>query len=209
MAAIDKTYTNSFKKYKDYLNWAKDKVFICPNGQKLYPINYIYDFWKKEDFEGGKWHPIMNTSTSIDYFLIKNCPFDFVQEQLKDAYGEDYYNNIKNGTSKYDIFSKEGKYGTHFKMIASPQYKKLNKPFSPTHWHVQLREPEGFSLWYNEDMNKWIWDAELGDGHSNTCSKCKTIKSVKRHIRKWKLPKGTIVEVFSRHIGIGYKFRIK
>lgn len=207
MAGIDKTYTNSYKEYTELKEWAKDKVYTCPNGIKLYPKYSIYDFWKEEDFK-DKELPIMNTSCSMDYFLIKYCPLQFIQDRMKAVYDEDYYNSIKNSTSEYDTFTKEGKYGKHCKVIKKPDVM-TKTPIGYKKWFIQLWEPDDYKyIWYNGDKNIWIWSNELGIGESNTCRRFKSIKSVIRNICKWKLPIGTIVKVYSRYVGIDWEFKV-
>ena len=206
MAAIDKTYTKSYKNYKSLIEWAKDITFTCPNGMKLKPINDVYKCWKEEDFNTEL--PVMNTGHSMDYFLIKYCPLKFVQNRMKEVYDEEFYESVKKGTSEYDTFSKEGKYGVKCKCIKRPDIT-TNRPWGQKEWFVQLNEPNEYNfLWYNEKYDNWVWPYELGYSHGNTCWKFKTIKSLIRHIRKWKLPKGTIVRATSRYVGIDWEFKV-
>lgn len=210
MAGIDKTYTDSYTDYVALKNWARGRFFTCPNGQKLYPYDYIYDWFGAASFNNGP-VPVMNTSREIDYFLIKECPLEFVQNQMKLVYSNEYYDSIKNGTSEWDKFTKEGKVSTHFKIVKYPWYGKCNRwvrmwhtithtLYYPCVW-IECSHPE-IDLNYDEESNKWIWQYELGHWNSNVCHrKIKTIKAVMRHIRNWQLPKGTVVKVSGRYVG--------
>lgn len=206
MATIDKTYTNKWEEYCEYRDWAMGQKFVCPNGDIIRPIDYLYR-WNKEDFDGEKYLPIMNTPLSLDYFLIKHCPIRFVRNRMLDVHGEDDFDAMLNGTSEYDTFSKEGKYGTRFRMTKHPIDMKANRPCGRKSWFVQLRG-EGRYCQYDEDKNRWTWDDELRSGSGGNTAHIRTIKALKRHMRKWKLPKGTIVDVRGRYIGDNYEFLI-
>lgn len=42
MAAIDKTYTNKWEEYCEYRDWAMGQKFVCPNGDIIRPIDYLF-----------------------------------------------------------------------------------------------------------------------------------------------------------------------
>ena len=206
MAGIDKTYTSSWLEYQALVDWARKTVFICPDGTKLRPIDYIYRYWKEENFNGNE-IPVMNTSNVCDYFLIKYCPLGFVQERMSEVYSAEYIQSIKDGVSAFDTFSKEGKYGIKYRLIKQPKKpNRCNRTLG--YWFVQLLSP---FIHYCEAENRWIWPDELTETRgwvSNTCHKFKTRRAIERHIRKWKLPKGTIVEVSGGYVGEEYEYLI-
>lgn len=204
MAGIDKTYTKSYDDYKKLVEWAKKTVFTCPNGVKLHAIDYIY-YWSESDFNSEI--PVLNTSNAFDYFLIKYCPFDFVQERMQYVYSKEFYDSVKNGTSEYDTFTKEGKYGKHCKIIKRPNYM-TKTPLGQDKWFIQPIYEAGEDLWYDEDNDTWLWSYELGEATTNVCWKYKSLKSVIRHILKWKLPIGTILTLHSRYVGIDWIIKI-
>lgn len=214
MAGIDKTYTSSWEEYQELINWAKNTQFNCPNGIIINPINYIYER-NKESFNGRE-IPVINSSQSLDYFLIKYCPIQFVQDRMKEVYDDEYYNSIKNGTSEYDTFIRPES-GTKIKMIKDSKFhnrkffsfynNRFNKKLVYINIEVQYNNE---SLWYNEDFDTFILNNELGYWTCNSADiKCKSIKAVVRKIKKWKLPKGAIVTVFGRYIGESWKFLVK
>lgn len=206
MAAIDKTYTNSWDEYQSLIKWANENTFTCPDGTKLKVSGSIYNHWTKEDF-GEISRPVMNTSYVTDYYLIKYCPLTFVQDRMSEVYSPEYIESIKNGTSAFDTFTKEGKYGTKCRLIKQPK-KHARSNRTRHHWFVQLEEPkEYWFIDYCEDDNRWVWKDELtaeSGWTSNTCHRFKTRKALERHICKWKLPKGTKVIAHGRYVGEEY-----
>ena len=63
---------------------------------------------------------------------------------------------------------------------------------------------------YHKDHNSWDFADEFvnSDGASSTCVQFKTIKAIKRAMRKWKLPIGTIVRCTGRYMADTYEFKI-
>lgn len=215
MAGIDKTYINDWNLYLDFIKWAKEYgKFVNPDGSVCNIMKSVYNWWTKEDFdnalERGTTIPILNTDMVTDYYLIKYCPFKFVQDRLLDVYSEKYINDIKNGVSKWDNFSKDELCGTHCKAIQIPKYEKckVNRPYKGV-WWIQLDTPKAYSyLDYDHAADVWCWPTELHscvNGCSNTAH-VNTIKALKRKIRKWKLPKGTIVRALGYFVEEEWKF---
>ena len=198
MAAIDKTYTKSWEEYKQAIEWAENTVFECPNGQIIRPINYCYGGAEEKDFDGTQEFVIMNSSYELDYFLIKYCPLKVIQDRMKEVYSEEYYDSIKNGTSEFDTFTKEGKISTRVKVVKRCRSKKTTykwRGHKEMYW-IWVDHPT-IKCWYSEEYNHWIWYGELGVWESNVAKKCRSLKAAIRHIRKWQLPKGATVTVQS------------
>lgn len=86
MAAIYKTYTDSYSDYKEFKTWADRQTLTFFNGHKVCIGNWVWDY-EKEDFDGGE-RPIMNTPTWLDIYLIQNCKSVFVLNRMKTVYGE-------------------------------------------------------------------------------------------------------------------------
>ena len=80
MAGIDKTYVKTWQEYQDLVNWLEQNQFKCPNGDIIEIPHYG---WSKEDFDGERERPVLNTTQEEDYFLIKYCPLQFVQDRMK------------------------------------------------------------------------------------------------------------------------------
>lgn len=103
MAAIDKIYVNSFEKYKLFKDWCmtqpklKDKY-----GKETSLIDYVFKYTEWTD---GAVLPVCNNPYYIDAYLIRNCPFDFIQKELMLSYGKWSQEDIKEA---YDIVMKRG-----------------------------------------------------------------------------------------------------
>jgi len=214
MAGIDKTYTSSWEEYQEVIKWAREHEFTCPNGIIVKPINSCYDL-KEEYFNGEDELPIMNTSNTTDYFLIKYCPLKIIQERMMEVYDEEYIEAIKNGTSKYDTFVRPEP-GTKLKIIKDSKYHN-RKPFSILNYYgkrvtyvtIEVRYNDEL-LWYNDEFDIFTFSHELGNRYNSGADlKLKSLKAIMRRIRKWKLPKGCIVDVRGRYVGEDWKFLIK
>ena len=54
MAAIDKCYVDNYSDYQQFKEWAKDKSFVTPRGNKICISDYIFDLEKFCSFEGNR-----------------------------------------------------------------------------------------------------------------------------------------------------------
>lgn len=130
MAAIDKTYISDWNVFDKIRNWAIKQEFTLKNGQVIKLIDYLYcpylteEEWFEHEAIWNQNHPestfdvaLWNTPTYVDIWLIRNCPFEEIQDRLKEQYGggwsktaftdhneDNLYKQIKNGTSVYDTF---------------------------------------------------------------------------------------------------------
>jgi len=217
MAGIDKTYITSYEVYDKIRNWARDKIIQLKNGQEIKLIDLVYypditlEDWKEQEANYKKEHPdwqfdviLWNTPIYVDVWLIKNCPFEEIQDRLKEQYGggwskqaftehnnEDMYEQIKNGTSIYDTYQRNGlgkKAKVLFKTIRGSwiRDKKLL-------WWITIESPHGF--WYNKDTNSWHQEEELIPITSNVCNFNGTLtkKNIVNLIKKWDLPKDVVL----------------
>jgi len=84
MAAIDKIYVDTFDKYQQFVEWCKKQPLIKDKyGVEVSILDYVYEY--KKPFEGS--HPIFNAPYYIDGYVIRNCPFDFIQKEMMINYG--------------------------------------------------------------------------------------------------------------------------
>jgi hypothetical protein len=83
MAAIDKIYGTQ-KQYNELKEWLKEnqKPIKCKWGM-LMPGNYLYprNGYNKER------RPISNFPHEVDKWLLKNCPIEWVTDNIKEQYG--------------------------------------------------------------------------------------------------------------------------
>lgn len=206
MAAIDKTYISNWEDYIAIKEWCDKNEFICPNGMKI----KIYPYeWTKEDFEESVRNsldndvPVLNTSNTQDYFLIKHCPITVVQNRMIGCYGKEYVDSVKNGTSVFDTFVRPAKI-SRIRLVHKPKFYEPSRYFRNNRWiqdkySVSVKLPDGYEdgyAWYNEDYNQWLLPNELGYlTISSAILKCKTWKALIRQIRKWHLPVGSKIRV--------------
>lgn len=257
MAAIDKIYVHSWDEYIQFKDWCMNQPEIKDKyGRSCKITDFLYKY--KEPFENE--HPIFRAPYYIDAYLIKNCPFDFIQKELMINYGhhtqewidEAYKTVMERGGNKsepgeiyywlskddfkivdgvvtmpneepsdyelirqgqlYDKPTTSAKYniGMHFKCVKHP-YHLFNTAYKCKYWFVDIKLPDGMGfMWYHKDHNSWDFADEFvnSDGASSTCVQFKTIKAIKRAMRKWKLPIGTIVKCTGRYMADTYEFKI-
>lgn len=145
---------------------------------------------------------LWNTPTYADVFLIRNCPFDFIHKRLKEQYGEEEYECIKNGTSVYDTYQRSGlgknarvKFSKHaFSYL--PRDKKC--------WWIIDIEDAGWA--YNENDDAWYNFYELMPLMSSVNDRIRgalTKKNIVNMIRRWDLPKGIKMRFLCRLKGCG------
>ena len=256
MAAIDKIYVSKFKDYLLFKEWCKEQPKIKDKYDNECSISYYLYQW--ESFKDDEFYPILNAPYYIDAYLIRNCPFDFIQDGLKLNYGyksqewiDEAYNVVMNRNDKnknlyswlkpddckivdgvvtipkepisdYELI-KDGKLyptsytqkkytvGNHIKCIKHPLIKYNTISYNG-YWWVQVTPPDELGyMWYHKDHNSWDFTDEFvisKSGSSSTCVKYKTIRAIKRAIRKWKLPIGTTIECTGRYVYETYIFKV-
>ena len=258
MAAIDKTYLNSWNKFDTVRNWALNQSFKLKNGKTIYLKDYMYypDLTKKEwddrhdesikyaekvynnpkyiaqhkELYGNDWEfnaedffdvVLWNTPVYVDIWLIRNCPFDFIQDRLKEQYGggyskemftnhneDDLYEQIKNRTSIYDIYRRNG-LGKKAKVLFYDYHegnllrdKKLVWFIEVNpYWYKNKHLPMLESMYsYNEDDDMWYSDEEAMPWTSSMANKKGTLtkKNIINLVRKWNLPKNTYIKFLGR-----------
>ena len=106
MAAIDKIYLNSFDEFRLFKEWCENQPPIKDKyGKECRISNYLfYDWYDQEYWEES--HPVMSAPYYIDAYIIRNCPYDFVQKELMINYGhwsqeriKSFYEDVKNWDS--------------------------------------------------------------------------------------------------------------
>ena len=214
MAAIDKIYVNNWKDFCEVRDYFMNTYFVANNGTKCVLKNYMYDNdWVTEDFFDGKVEiAVTNTPCKVDYYLAMYCPVKAVQEYLDRAYNKNW--RELDFWKDYMLFDRNP--GNKIKVIKYPKFGKINKALNQRFgWKINVTTPDsdGYKSYptYYGDTNQWIYDYELEFPIDNSCGWCnyKTIKSLIRNIRKWKLPKGSIVTAQGRYVGERYEFLIK
>jgi hypothetical protein len=199
MAGIDKTYTDSYKDYKEFKDWADNQTLTYFNGHKVCIGDWV---WKreKEDFSNGE-IPIMNTPTWIDIYLIQNCKIGFILNRMKSIYGKESYKEFQSidltATPSRDFKQKRK---ITIKRSDRTKFPLHTKPYGgKTKWWLQCNDNFG----YCDVTNVWSSCDNYYPQNSNTTN-IKSIKGVVRHLRKQYLPKGIIFNLIGRYVGEDY-----
>ncbi|MGM9531195.1 hypothetical protein [Intestinibacter sp.] len=153
MAAIDKTYVSTWKEYKEIRDWAEVTNVVFPDGTKGAKLIEWFYFPNlgESDFIDSKEYVLWNTDLLTDMFLYANCPFELVQNRLKEQYS-DLSELERKPINKHEV-------GNHFKFP-----KKILKCT-----YLINVEREGEHWWYDEHINQWV---ELSELRRSSCSSC-------------------------------------
>ena len=108
MAAIDKIYLTSFEEFTAFKDWCEAQPPIKDKYGKEDKISdYLFRHWDDPKYWTDGDRPVMSAPYYIDAYIIRNCPFDFVQEELMLNYGHwsqkrirEYYESVKNWDGK-------------------------------------------------------------------------------------------------------------
>lgn len=170
--------------------------------------------------------PIWNTPTYFDIWLIRNCPFDFIQDRLKSQYGAGWsktafknkedesrydYDAIIERCSIWDKFERNGVKNPHYNI----QWKlKDNLKDRDCFWWISVEDQNGNSLWHDSYNDYWMCDNEpvAHDSMSNYAHMHGEFNTRKlyRQIKKWNLPLGSTVHVsVEYHRYVVYEFTLK
>lgn len=142
MAYIDKIYVKTKAQAEEFKEWCRHQ-FVTDKYGKTVSLhrwcnekNVIDSF----DWSSGE-KPVFSATWDLDYYIIKNCPFDYIQDRLKIMYGEDTYNGIKNGT--YDPVAERPKScvgpGYHYNIFPVETFDNhlFNKPVANC-FHISI-----------------------------------------------------------------------
>ena len=224
MAAIDKIYVNSWNEYQLFKEWCETQPTIKDKyGKDSKIIDYFFYQWNNQKYWNEKdCHPVMSAPFYIDAYIIRNCPFDFVQKALMiNYYGS--YELIKEGKLYDKPYIEKYERGKHFTMVKMPDFYNGNVCQRPIRgcWMIDVKLPdyvdELYMVWHSHSKTRFsvgTWDfacefVDSIDGWSSSATYCRTIDALKRRIPKWNLPVGTIVRAIGRYIGEEYEFIVK
>lgn len=108
MAAIDKIYVNTWEEYLVFKEWCEQQPVLKDKyGTEVSLTHYLFN-WTKWN-EGPR--PVFNGPYYADAYLIRNCPFEFIQDELKFNYGyktqewiNEAYNTVMHRTEENKNF---------------------------------------------------------------------------------------------------------
>ena len=85
MAAIDKIFVNSWEQYCLFRDWCNEQPPLKDKYGVIVPITrYLYKY--SEPFNKPK--AVFCAPYFVDAYLVRHCPYDFIQDELKTNYGE-------------------------------------------------------------------------------------------------------------------------
>lgn len=190
MAAIDKIYVNTWEEYSKFRDWCEEQPKLKDKyGKEEFITVYLYH-WNKEDWDNeNNCKPIFKAPYYIDAYVIRSCPFDFIQEELMINYGhwsqkriKDYYNDVVNWNGKGEcpywakkedfVILKDGR--IKLKGLEKSDYTKIlkgelyNSPYTSEQYEIGehfkcIKHPIEF---YNKPFNcgSWFVDIEPPSG---------------------------------------------
>jgi hypothetical protein len=197
MAGIDKTYTDSYKDYKEFKDWADTQFVTFYDGFKVCIGDFVWKY-NEEDFNGRD-IPIMNTPSWVDIYLIQNCKSQFVLDRMKSVYSEESFEEFKN----IDLTSKPPK---EFQQNRKIVIKKCDETKFPLHNKPYLGNKkwlltcENSDFYFNSITNVWShYDSHYPrDSYTHRAA---SVKSIIRHLRKQYLPKGVEFKIRGSYVG--------
>lgn len=228
MAGIDKTYVNKEQAFQ-IIEWCKSiGEQTLENGYKFNPIDFVLlmysldlpNFGYREDDTS---YCLWNTPTWFDRWLWLNCPFEFIKNRIKEQYSEDYLNKFE--SFQYSPQSANPHFGKqHYSFLEEPKWyghkyfmNHGNYDNSRAFYEVIVEFPNhAYGNSYDKTTDSWghnvfemlpyednyVWN----DYHKKSPTK----KSIIRQLRKWYLPKGTVVKLVNwRYEALDYKILIK
>lgn len=204
MAAIDKIYITSIEQYREYKKWCNSIPYQRDSiGNLWHPSEFIYDGYRtmtEQDYinslSNSKEIPLCNNPSYVDVFLIRNCPIEFIQNRLKEQYGDEY-DCILNYTSMYDTYKPT--ISTKFKVIKKPPFNCRGG-----YWSVEVYSRDAY--WrYNKEKHCWKTNLDLCYCDSYYIFyKHIDLRKIRRLVKKWRLPIGTTIKINGLYIGQDY-----
>ena len=151
----------------------------------------------REDWEpepNGKGELVLwNTPTYFDIWLIRNCPLDFIQERLKQQYGD--YEEIKMRNSEFDSYVRPAA-SSHFKVLPLSSFPRIRQRGLVL--HIQVEDTDWL---YSEETGEWHHWLECREWNTNTMNARGPItrRKLKRIIKKCGFPAGVRLRVYSNY----------
>lgn len=237
MAAIDKTYVTRAELI-EAIKWAKEIGEVTlENGYKFAPLNFIYGYNDIDD-NGVLLNPIRetdcyvlwNTPRWFDRWLWVNCPLSFVKKRLQEQYGEDYLKMFEDWVytpepirkPKFKFITTPNDFGTGWKWLANNDRRKNPWPNNckQATYRIMVRVPgEDFEREYDDQTDNWYQAFGMLPAYGGDCGNyiwqeyhkhIPTKKSIIRQLKKWNLPKGSVVNVSCfRYKGMDFVVHVK
>lgn len=207
MAAIDKTYLNSWEKYQEFKNWLNDQGTVVDDfGNTFRPITMLWDMCE-EDFKNG-WRAIASFPTHTDIWLIRNCPLEYIQTGLEEQYSS--YQDIKNRVSDYDSYQRNG-LGKNIKVKIQdiPCRRNIRKgQYGKCYWTaLSVKFPNDSYVSYHDYNDVWLECEDMRNNSTRGWVSSEfrvrgymSRKAIYRKLQKWNLPEGAMVTIEYHYI---------
>jgi len=189
----------------------------CPIEGVQEELQLHYGYWSQERIRDF-YESVKNYNPDKDGspYWAKLADFIFNDDGTMSIKGleKSSYEEILHGELYASPYRTGLEYGSHFRLIKSPNGKRtipFNRPAKGMWWvTVENTNDQYDSMWYTEGTDTWDFTDEfvVGCGISNIAY-VKTITALARKIRKWKLPIGTKVIATGRYVGEEYEFVVK
>lgn len=163
MAAIDKIYVKNYEQYKLFKEWCEKQPPLTDKyGVSVSLIEYVYKH--TDDWDGGV---VFCAPYYLDAYLIKNCPFDFIQEELQLNYGywsqekiNDAYKYVKEKSEVFFTWLTEDDFKIVDGVVTMPNLEKSS--------YEMIKDGELYNTPYTSN--------EYEVGKHIKCIKCPTTK---------------------------------
>lgn len=201
MASIDKTYTNSYKDYKQFKDWADKQIVTFYDGYKECIGDYVWDL-EESDF-GENEIPIMNTPQWLDAYLLQHCKVQFVLDRMNQVYRKKSIEKMLqiDFAKLPDGYRKKRKiYINNNEFTSIPLSSKYTKDVK--YWYLQ-----SFGCYYNENSKRWCLHKDFYPINTDTAH-LKSIKAVIKHLRNQYLPSGVEFTLSGKYVGQCYTINV-
>lgn len=184
MILKNRIYIKNIEQYNQFRDW----IFAQPPLKDKYGEDHslITNFISYDNREINKAVPVFIGNHYEDAYIIRNCPYEFIQNQLREMCG-DSYDNIKEG-KLYNTPYKDYEIGQHVKII-----KKYKGSWPTNFLLVEIVDYKGDNMRYSERYDGWSLVDEFAIWDSFKYAESSSVKALIRKIRKWKLPIGATV----------------
>lgn len=221
MAGIDKTYVTK-KQFVEVMHWCKAQGLVTlENGYQFYPTEMCFgyngsldDIINSNDDQFILW----NTSCWFDRWLWKNCPLDFIREQLKMQYDTNSLKDFDEWDYRPPIKKK-----SKFRFLNVPKWRGWKTIDTAYEMFIVKYDCEDSinNLGYDRQTNAWypIFGMLPTDGddesytgkyiwnlhHKNIPNK----KTIIRQIKQWNIPSGYLIRLENVRYDINFEILVE
>ena len=208
MSYIDKLWVSSHEEYAEFVNWIGNKTVKFFDGTVV-NVNQFLIEWSDNDFN-GKELPLMNSPLFIDVWLIQNCPFEYILNQLTEKYSQENIDKFKT----FSFARKPKGYLKNRKVVIEYNNNSVfplrcEETLNPKRdWMLEAVETHQHCFRFNEESGIWGNEKYFHFGNTNV-QQFRTIADVKKSLKNQYLPKGITFELQGYYDGQVYTVKVK